>query len=415
MSAVVVGHPSFRHALGELRQLVREATALGAAFRISGAETVITFPALFPSALRDRLCEYRDNGWLGPYLGAERLDRPAKAFAAKLGVDAAVVTRRREVGYAIWHLERDLAAGEGHLGLDIETSPRPGQGEAPPAIQFNDDGTVAERQPPWRNDAGLDPHRAVIACLQLYAGGDYVFLFRGEALQRVLGLRWLRRQHLVVHNAGFETKFLLHHAPRKPVTVRALPGTSSDKPPKHRCKTGRLECTMQAMGLLRGVGYGGGGRGLDKAAKAFLGLDVPKELQRSDWSAAELSEGQIAYAGTDAILAWRLWPKMDAELTAKQRWAAYDLQRRAIPAVADMELRGLGFARQVHAEQIRQWSVGLAEARHRYHELTGTAPPNRPTSKPGCGRYWSSIPSTFRSGPSPAPGSYRPASAISSA
>ena len=152
-----------------------------------------------------------------------------------------------------------------------------------------------------------------------------------------------------------------------------------------------------------------------KPQKLFSGSMCQRSCNAATGPPAELSEGQIAYAGTDAILAWRLWPKMDAELTAKQRWAAYDLQRRAIPAVADMELRGLGFARQVHAEQIRQWSVGLAEARHRYHELTGTAPPNRPTSKPGCGRYWSSIPSTFRSGPSPAPGSYRPASAISSA
>ena len=44
MSAVE--HPSFRHALCELRQLVREATALGAAFRLSGASVVITVSEL---------------------------------------------------------------------------------------------------------------------------------------------------------------------------------------------------------------------------------------------------------------------------------------------------------------------------------------------------------------------------------
>ena len=197
--------------------------------------------------------------------------------------------------------------------------------------------------------------------LQLYAGGRTAFVFRGEAMARVMGLRWLRRRHLVVHNAGFETKFLLHHAPRKP--------------PRHRRKGGRLDCTMQAMGLLHGVGFGGSGRGLDKAAKAFFSLDVPKELQLSDWSAAELSEGQICYAASDAILAWRLWPKMAAELKEKQRWEAYELQRRAIPAVADMELRGLGFDREEHARQTRAWAVGLAEARHTYQELTGEPPP----------------------------------------
>ena len=166
MSAVVVEHPSFRHALAELRQLVREAAALGATFRLSGASVLITFPEPFPSSLRDRLCEYRDSGWLGPYLGAERLDAPAKAFAAELGVAAVVVTTCAEVPDAIRQLQDDKVFG-GHLGLDIETSPRPGQGEPPPAIQFNSDGTVAEGQPKWQNDAGLDPHRATIACLHV--------------------------------------------------------------------------------------------------------------------------------------------------------------------------------------------------------------------------------------------------------
>ena len=361
MSAVAVEHPSFRHALCELRQLVREATALGAAFRLSGASVVITFPEPFPSSLRARLCEYRDTGWLGPYLGAERLDGPAKAFAVELGIAALVVTTREQVAEAIRQLQRDLNEFDGHLSLDIETSPRAGQGDPLPAIQFNNDGTVAERQPKWQNDAGLDPHRATIGSLQLYAGGPTAFVFRGEALQRVLHLRWLRRQNVVVHNAGFECAFLVRHAGRRP--------------PRYRRGRGRLDCTMQAMGLLRGVGYGGSGRGLDKAVKAFLGLDVPKELQVSDWSAAELSEGQIAYAASDAILAWRLWPKMVAELNDKQRWDAYELQRRAIPAVADMQLRGLGFGPDTHAQQIRQWAIGLAEARHLYNELTGEAPP----------------------------------------
>ena len=360
MSAVVVEHP-FRHALTELRQLVCEATALGTAFRLSGASVVITFPEPFPNSLRARLCEYRDSGWLGPYLGAERLDGPAKAFAAELGIAAVVVTTREQVPEAIWQLQRDLEAFDGHLGLDIETSPRPGQGAPRPAIQFNHNGTVAERQPKWENDAGLDPHRATIACLQLYAGGRTAFVFRGEALERVVGLRWLRRRRLVAHNAGFECAFLVHHTGRKPS--------------RYRRGHGRLDCTMQGMGLLRGVGYGGSGRGLDKAAEAFFGLDVPKELQLSDWSAAELSEGQICYAASDAILAWRLWPKMAAELKEKQRWEAYELQRRAIPAVVDMELRGLGFDREEHARQTRAWAVGLAEARHTYQELTGEPPP----------------------------------------
>ena len=365
-AAVVFGHPSFRHALAELRQLVCEATTLGAAFRLSGANAEIEFPKHFPVALRDRLLEYWDSGWLYAYLGGERLEKPALAFADKLGVERVLVMTRAGVADAIRQLRADLRNAawpyfpDGHLGLDLETNPRLGQGERYPAIAFNIDGTPAERQPKWQNTAGLDPHRAEISTLQLYAGGAAAFVFRGEGLQRVLRLRWLRRQRLVAHNASFETAFLLHHAGRKP--------------PKHP-RNGRIDCTMQAMGLLRGVGLSGSGRGLDKTAAAFLGLEPPKDLQLSDWSATRLSEGQLAYAASDAILAWKLWPKMAAELKDKKRWDAYELQRRTIPAVADMELRGLGFDREAHAEQTRQWSIALAQARHLYKELTGEPPP----------------------------------------
>src|SRR5262249_29636586 len=69
---------------------------------------------------------------------------------------------------------------------------------------------------------------------------------------------------------------------------------------------------------------------------------------------------------------------MQDELRAKGRWDVYDLQRRAIPAVADMELRGLAIDRAEHARQTRQWAEDLAEARHDYHDLTGEAPPSKP-------------------------------------
>jgi DNA polymerase I-like protein with 3'-5' exonuclease and polymerase domains len=112
-----------------------------------------------------------------------------------------------------------------------------------------------------------------------------------------------------------------------------------------------------------------------------LGLSVPKQLQVSAWSAEELSEGQVAYAAADAVLAYQVWPKLKAALQhrpARQTWSlweAYELQRRAIPAVADMERRGLGFDRAEHARQVEAWSLALATARHQYKEIAGSAPP----------------------------------------
>src|SRR5271166_1465860 len=116
-------------------------------------------------------------------------------------------------------------------------------------------------------------------------------------------------------------------------------------------------------------------RALENAARDNLGVVPPKALQLSDWSAPRLSDGQLAYAAADAILAWRLWPKLQSELRSKLRWGAYLLQRDALPAVADMKLRGLRIDLDEHSRQIEQWGRDLAEARRQYCELTGNPPP----------------------------------------
>ena len=82
----------------------------------------------------------------------------------------------------------------------------------------------------------------------------------------------------------------------------------------------RLDCAMQATGLMLGVEFGGG-RALANAAKQLLSVEVPKDLQTSDWAAPKLSAGQVAYAATDAILAWRLWPLLTDQLCQVGRWA----------------------------------------------------------------------------------------------
>src|SRR5262249_43856335 len=186
-----------------------------------------------------------------------------------------------------------------------------------------------------------DPHKASIATVQLYAGGERAFVFAGEAIRRLINSHWLSEQRLVAHNALFETAFLQKHADFAP----AQP----------------MKCTMQASGLLYGAP-----RSLTPACVNVIGAEPPKALQLSCWSAPRLSAGQIAYAASDAALTWYLWTGMASELRDARRFAAYELARDAIPAVADMQLRGLGFDPEEHARQADGWSRALADARREY-------------------------------------------------
>jgi ribonuclease D len=86
-----------------------------------------------------------------------------------------------------------------------------------------------------------------------------------------------------------------------------------------------MECTLQATGLLHGV-YN---RGLDDACQATFGITPPKALQTSCWGAPRLSPRQIAYAASDAILAWRLWREMAPRMRREGLSRAYELQRDA--------------------------------------------------------------------------------------
>jgi DNA polymerase-1 len=92
----------------------------------------------------------------------------------------------------------------------------------------------------------------------------------------------------------------------------------------------------------------------------------------------QLAPGQIAYAASDAILARRLWPLLKDGLRQEKRWDAYELQRRAVPAVADMELRGIALDRDEHRRQTEAWAHQLAEARGQYVAATGKPPPGKP-------------------------------------
>ena len=187
--------------------------------------------------------------------------------------------------------------------------------------------------------AGLDPHRAGIRLLQVYAGGDRVLVVDLDRIGAgVLDL--LQGVNILAHNAAFELAFLEHAG----VAV------------------GEMHCTLQATRLTLGEHAAG----LDDAAAHHLGIKLDKTLQTSDWNAPTLTREQIEYAAIDAVLAWRLAEKILPRFEVQR--SAYEIQMRAVPAAMRMEQRGFKLDIAAHARLIADLSEERLAAEQGYCE-----------------------------------------------
>ena len=120
----------------------------------------------------------------------------------------------------------------------------------------------------YAKTAGLDPHRARIRLLQVYAGGDRVLVIDLDktgagVLELIDGAR------VIAHNIAFELAFL----------------------EKANVALGGMQCTLQAVRLTLGEHA----TSLAAAARAYLNVDLDKTLQVSDWNAP------ICHANADRL------------------------------------------------------------------------------------------------------------------
>jgi DNA polymerase-1 len=340
-----------------ITELVRAANQAGVALRLQGEALEVVDVGRLPPGLLTVLQDRFDELWL--YLGGVLRDQPALDLFSMFGVTLIIPDTVDEAKAALAQITADSAVqtpSELHhrprlVGLDIETAVLPGT-ERWPSIKLRLDGVPAKRQPDFKSIAALDPHRSRIRLVQLYGGGRHCVVLDTDKVPLDLVAPLLQQHTAIVHNAGFE--------------LRHLAAAGIDVP--------FFEDTLQASGLLLGAYR----RGLDVAASAYLGIDLPKGLQRSDWSAPYLSQGQYCYAAIDAIVTFRLWLKLRAELLDKQRGPAYLLQRDVTPAVVHMTSRGMLVDRTMHDEQVRAWSAALAQAREAFVADSGRPPPATP-------------------------------------
>jgi ribonuclease D len=167
---------------------------------------------------------------------------------------------------------------------------------------------------------GLDPHRDRLCLVQL-SGGDgdcHLVQFR-EADYRAPNLGRLLGDPTV--------EKLFHFARYDLAMIRRYLGV--------RCRP--VYCTKIASRLARTYTDR---HGLRDLCQEFLGIDLSKQMQSSDWGARELSEAQRAYAAGDVVYLHRLRQHLDGMLAREGRAALAAACFAFLPDRVELDLAG---------------------------------------------------------------------------
>ena len=176
---------------------------------------------------------------------------------------------------------------------------------------------------------GLSPTYGGLRLMQMTAEGcPVVVIDLWELSQEELDelRRWCgaKSRTWVAHNATFDLGWLQEHR-------------------IDLC--GRVYCTLVASRLCTN-GMPNLRHGLAAVAERYLGIEVSKEQQKSDWSAEVLSAEQITYAAKDVEVLLQLYGVLLERLTKAKLLVAYDIECGALEPIAHMQRVGLPFNRQ---------------------------------------------------------------------
>jgi DNA polymerase-1 len=244
-----------------------------------------------------------DEGDLGPR--GETVEAPLEQDPGALVTpdDGALVTTDEGVR----RLSETVAATT-VVALDLETGPR---------------------------DVALDPTRCTPAVLTVVTPGTDPKAVHLPKVGRasVLGLLdALRSKTLLGHNIKFDLRVLMnaygyhHDGPARDTMVLAKllhVAEGERKPDEH----GRLSVPEQLPE----------GKSLAALTKKYLGLDLDKEQQGSEWLAEDLSEEQVRYAVGDVEHLFELWDTLERRLRTVTRKAS-EMTGRPADASVPLEI-----------------------------------------------------------------------------
>jgi ribonuclease D len=167
---------------------------------------------------------------------------------------------------------------------------------------------------------GLKPHRDRLCLVQL-SGGDgtaHLVKFDGKSYDA---------PHLKALLADPKTLKIFHFARFDIAVLEHYLGVT----------TGPIYCTKIASKLARTYTDR---HGLKDLVGEFLGIELSKQQQSSDWAAAELSDNQRAYAANDVLHLHAIQAKLDEMLTRVGRRELAQTAFEFLPTRARLDLIG---------------------------------------------------------------------------
>lgn len=223
---------------------------------------------------------------------------------------------------------------------------------------------------------GLQPVEGGLRLLQLGARGLPIVVIDcwelDEAGWELVREFFAEPRTYLAHNAVFDLGWLQQHGIHVGTKVEEL--YSATDAGLSAVKRGAIYCTMLASKLLSN-GIPNLKHGLGYVVERYLGRTLSKELQASDWSAPELSKEQLAYAAADVQALLDLDLVLQERLAAARLTDAYELECRALPALAQMQRTGVPFNRDMLVELQASLERDIATYGQRFVEELDAALP----------------------------------------
>ncbi len=188
------------------------------------------------------------------------------------------------------------------------------KGDLPPDLSFGASVAIDTET------LGLNPYRDRLCVVQLSSGDGSAHLvqferghYKAPCLAKLLTDPGVLK---IFHYGRFDIAVLKHH-----LGVLTAP----------------VYCTKIASKLTRNFTDR---HGLKDLCREFLGVELSKQQQSSDWGAPELTPEQLAYAASDVLHLHRLKEKLDALLEREGRRELAEACFRFLPSRAELDLLG---------------------------------------------------------------------------